>query len=99
MSSNELIINTTEKGSRIALLEDKKLVEYHQDNASDQFQVGDIYLGRVRKVVAGLNAAFVNIGYYKDAFLHYTDLGPHFSSIKNFTKQTRQHKKSFHCRR
>ena len=93
MSSNELIINTTEKGSRIALLEDKKLVEYHQDNASDQFQVGDIYLGRVRKVVAGLNAAFVNIGYYKDAFLHYTDLGPHFSSIKNFTKQTRQHKK------
>ena len=68
MSSNELIISTTQAGSRIALLEDKQLVEFHQDKPSDKFQVGDIYLGRVRKVAAGLNAAFVDIGYYKDAF-------------------------------
>ncbi|MGD1960889.1 MAG: ribonuclease E/G [Fulvivirga sp.] len=85
--SNELVINSTQNGSRIALLKNKSLVEFHQEEDSTQFIVGDIYLGTVRKVVQGLNAAFIDIGYEKDAFLHYLDLGPKFSSLQAFTKQ------------
>lgn len=85
--SNELIINSTQKGSRIALLKNKKLVEYHQDEDGNRFNVGDVYLGTVKKVVPGLNAAFIDIGYEKDAFLHYLDLGPQLQSLLKFTKQ------------
>ncbi|GAA0892176.1 Rne/Rng family ribonuclease [Fulvivirga kasyanovii] len=85
--SNELIINSTQNGCRIALLKDKSLVEFHHDEDGNQFTVGDIYLGTVRKVVQGLNAAFIDIGYEKDAFLHYLDLGPKFSSLQDFTKR------------
>jgi len=84
--SNELIINSTQNGSRIALLKNKQLVEFHQENDDAQFNVGDIYLGNVRKVVPGLNAAFIDIGYEKDAFLHYLDLGPQVQSLNKFTK-------------
>ena len=84
--SNELIINSTPSGSRIALLEDKNLVEIHYDNEEEQFNVGDIYLGTVRKVMQGLNAAFVDVGYDKDAFLHYHDLGPKINSLLKYTK-------------
>lgn len=85
--SNELIINSTQNGCRIALLKDKSLVEFHHDEDGTQFSVGDIYLGTVKKVVQGLNAAFIDIGYEKDAFLHYLDLGPKFSSLHEFTKR------------
>ncbi|MCG8389264.1 MAG: Rne/Rng family ribonuclease [Cytophagales bacterium] len=85
--SSELIINSTQNGCRIALLKDKSLVEYHNEEEGNQFTVGDIYLGTVRKVVQGLNAAFIDIGYEKDAFLHYLDLGPKFSSLQAFSKQ------------
>jgi ribonuclease G len=84
--SNELIINSTPSGSRIALLEDKSLVEIHYDNEEEKFNVGDIYLGTVRKVMQGLNAAFVDVGYEKDAFLHYHDLGPKVNSLLKYTK-------------
>ncbi len=84
--SNELFISTTQKGDRIALLQDKRLVEYHFDETEHQFQVGDIYLGTVKKVVSGLNAAFIDIGYEKDAFLHYHDLSPNINSLNSFTK-------------
>ncbi len=84
--SVELIINSTQKGSRIALLKNKKLVEYHQDEDGNKFNVGDLYLGTVKKVVPGLNAAFIDIGYEKDAFLHYLDLGPQLQSLLKFTK-------------
>lgn len=84
--SNELIINSTRTGCRIALLKDKRLVEYHEDNGGDSFNVGDIYLGTVKKVVAGLNAAFIDLGYEKDAFLHYHDLGPQVQSLNKYTK-------------
>lgn len=86
--SNELIINSTQKGCRIALLKNKKLVEYHQDEDGNKFNVGDVYLGTVKKVVPGLNAAFIDIGYEKDAFLHYLDLGPQLQSLLKFTKNT-----------
>jgi ribonuclease G len=67
-------------------LKDKDLVEFHFEEESNQFKVGDIFLGTVKKVVPGLNAAFIDIGYEKDAFLHYLDLGPQVSSLNKFTK-------------
>jgi ribonuclease G len=90
--SNELIISATQNGSRIALLKDKQLVEFHEEQEGSKFVVGDIYLGTVKKVVQGLNAAFIDIGYEKDAFLHYLDLGPQFASLQKFTKLVRAKK-------
>ena len=81
-----MIISSTPKGDRIALLHDKRLIEYHLEETETQFSVGDIYLGTVRKLVSGLNAAFIDIGYEKDAFLHYLDLGPNYNSLQQFTK-------------
>ncbi len=85
--SNELVINSTEKGERIALLQNKRLLEYHVEEPNQNFTVGDIYLGTVKKLVTGLNAAFVDVGYEKDAFLHYLDLGPKINSLNQFTKE------------
>jgi len=82
----ELIIRSTAKGNEIALLENKKLVEIHLDKDENSFKVGDVFLGRVRRVMPGMNAAFVDIGYEKDAFLHYTDLGPGFKTYLQFFK-------------
>ena len=90
--SSELIINSTQNENRIALLKEKKLIEFHRDHEGSQFKVGDIFLGTVKKVVQGLNASFIDIGHEKDAFLHYLDLGPQFSSLGKYTKvmQTRK---------
>jgi len=86
--STELVINSrTADQVAVALLKDGKLSELHYDN-SDEFAVGDIYLGKIKKVVPGLNAAFVDVGYEKDAFLHYHDLGPQIRSLNKFTKRT-----------
>lgn len=82
----ELIIRSTANGNEIALLENKKLVELHLEKEENAFKVGDVFLGRVRKVMPGMNAAFVDIGYEKDAFLHYTDLGPGFRTYQQFFK-------------
>ncbi len=84
--SNELIINSTQEGERIALLQDKRLIEYHFDRNDTNYSVGDIFLGTVKKVMPGLNAAFVDIGYEKDAFLHYGDLGEQFPSLMKWVK-------------
>jgi len=81
----ELIINAEKKKVDVAILEDKKLVEYHQQDSDSKIVVGDIYLGRVKKLVPGLNAAFLDIGFSKDAFLHYSDLGPKLPAVKKFT--------------
>jgi ribonuclease G len=86
--SSELLINSSPDGTRIALLKDKRLVECHfEDDSSGNFTVGDIYLGTVKKVVPGLNAAFIDLGYEKDAFLHYLDLGPQLKSQMKYIKQ------------
>lgn len=86
--STELVINSsTANEVAVALLRDGKLTELHYDNA-EEFAVGDIYLGKIKKVVPGLNAAFVDVGYEKDAFLHYHDLGPQIRSLNKFTKRT-----------
>ncbi len=84
--TKELIINAREEGVEIALLEDKKLVELHYEQGKDGFSVGDFYLGKVKKLMPGLNAAFVDVGFEKDAFLHYTDLSPFFGSLLRFTQ-------------
>ena len=68
------------------MLEDKKLVELHHEQADASFSVGDLYLGKVKKLVPGMNAAFVEVGFEKDGFLHYTDLSPYARSILKFTQ-------------
>jgi len=83
--NKELIINAAPTGVEIALLEDKKLVELHHEKTDASFAVGDLYLGKVKKLIPGLNAAFVDVGFEKDAFLHYTDLSPFARSILKFT--------------
>lgn len=85
----ELIINATGKAVDIAILEDRRLVELHQENLGNDFNVGDIFLGSIKKTMPGLNAAFVEIGHPKDAFLHYTDCGPKLSSITKYTRGVR----------
>jgi len=79
--NKELIINVTPADISIVLLEDKQLVELHTEKSKTGFSVGDIYLGRVRKIMPGLNAAFVKVGHEKDAFIHYLDLGPQFVTL------------------
>lgn len=90
--SNELAISSTAEGERIVLLQDKRIVEYHVEQKDNNFTVGDIYLGLVKKVAPGLSAAFVDVGYEKDAFLHYHDLGPNFSSLFKFIKNVQAKK-------
>lgn len=92
--SLELVVDVRQNGIWLALLRDGKLIELHQEQGSNDFTVGDIYLGKVRKVVPSLNAAFVDVGYDKDAFLHYLDLGPQFNSLNKFTKETLNGKQS-----
>ena len=84
--NKELIINVSPSGVEIALLEDKKLVELHNEKADANFAVGDLYLGKVKKLIPGLNAAFIDVGFEKDAFLHYTDLSPYARSLLKFTQ-------------
>ncbi len=82
--TKELVITAHPNEVQIAFLENKRLVEIHQEKTSEQFSVGNIFLGKVRKVMPGLNAAFVNIGCDKDAFLHYLDIGPNTLTFNNF---------------
>lgn len=84
---SELIVDVQPKEVSIALLEDGRLVSLQKESRSLAYAVGDIYLAKVKKLMPGLNAAFVNVGYEKDAFLHYLDLGPRFSSFAEFLKQ------------
>lgn len=85
----DLIISSQPNKVDIALLKDKKLVELHAESGNSAFQVGDLYLGRIHKVMPGLNAAFVNVGYEKDGFLHYLDLGPKCKTLMKFIDLTR----------
>jgi len=82
----ELVIDSNSSGVEIALLEDKVLVELNKEKNNKQYSVGDVYLGKVKKLMPGLNAAFVYVGHEKDAFLHYLDLGPQVKSLNKFTK-------------
>lgn len=84
---SELIVDVQPKDVSIALLEDSRLVSLQKESRDIAYAVGDIYLAKVKKLMPGLNAAFVNVGYEKDAFLHYLDLGSQFLSYSAFIKQ------------
>lgn len=86
--SFELVVDARPQGIWLALLREGKLIELHEEKGNNDFMVGDIYLGKVRKVVPSLNASFVDVGYEKDAFLHYLDLGPQYNSLNKFVRQT-----------
>lgn len=83
----ELIVNSAPAGVEIALLHNKVLIELHREQRNQEFAVGDIYLGKIRKILPHLNACFVDVGYAKDAFLHYLDLGPQFSTLNSFSRK------------
>ncbi len=85
--TKELFVDARRAEVNIALLEDKNLVELHKEKSNNNFSVGDVYLGRVKKVMPSLNAAFINVGHEKDAFLHYLDLGPQVRSLVKYSKQ------------
>ena len=84
--SSDLIIDVTPSEIVIALQENKKLVELTREKSGAKFAVGDIYLGKVKKIMPSLNAAFIDVGYEKDAFLHYLDMGPQFSTLNKFLR-------------
>ncbi len=81
MTSKDLIIDVKDSEVSLALLEDRQLIELNKEKRSIKFSVGDIYLGKVKKIMPGLNAAFINVGYERDAFLHYLDLGAQFRTL------------------
>ena len=81
----ELVIATETDGVQIALLEDKRLVELHKEKDSG-FVVGDIYFGKVKKIMQGLNAAFIDVGGDKEGFMHYLDLGPDYNSVDKYMR-------------
>lgn len=92
---SELIVDVHPNEVSIAILEDKKLVELQKEGTDASYSVGNVYAGKVKKLMPGLNAAFVDIGYKKDAFLHYLDLGQQFKSIDKFYKLALADKKRF----
>ena len=94
--TSEVIIDVQPKDISIALLEDKSLVEYQNERREASFAVGNIYVGKVRKLMPGLNACFVDVGSEKDAFLHYLDLGLQFSSYEKYLKQVASDRKKLY---
>lgn len=90
---SELIVDVQQKEISIALLEDSRLVSLQKEARNMSYAVGDLYLAKVRKLMPGLNAAFVDVGYDKDAFLHYLDLGTHYSTYAAYFKEAFKDKK------
>lgn len=92
----ELIVSSSEDMVKIAILEDGRLMEFHQEQVNQKYNVGDVYLAKIKKLAPGMNAAFVSIGSEKDAFLHYHDLGPNVESLLTYIKQARSGKVKTH---
>ena len=90
---SELVVDVNREDISIALLEDSRLVSLQKESRNIAYAVGDLYLAKVKKIMPGLNAAFVDVGYEKDAFLHYLDLGPQFSSYAAFLDEVAKDKK------
>ena len=85
--TSELVINVQPQEVSIAITEDKLLMEFHKEEQNVSFSVGNIYLGRVKKIMPGLNACFVDVGHEREAFIHYQDLGNQFLSLEKYVKQ------------
>ena len=94
--TSEVVIDVRAKEISIALLEDKKLVEYQNEPRSASFSVGNIYIAKVKKLMPGLNACFVDVGFERDAFLHYLDLGGQFNSYAKYLKQVQSDRKKLY---
>ena len=94
--TSEVVIDVRAKEISIALLEDKKLVEYQNEPRSASFSVGNIYIAKVKKLMPGLNACFVDVGFARDAFLHYLDLGSQFNSYAKYLKQVQSDRKKLY---
>ncbi|HAT61987.1 MAG TPA: ribonuclease E/G [Prevotella sp.] len=94
--TSELVIDAQQKEISIALLEDKQLVEYQNELRQASFSVGNIYVAKVKKLMPGLNACFVDVGYERDAFLHYLDLGSQFNSYQKYVKQVESDRKKLY---
>lgn len=94
--TSELFVDVHSQAVSIAITEEKQLVEFQKEEQTETFSVGNIYHGRVKKIMPGLNACFVDVGSEKEAFLHYTDLGAQFYSLQKYLKQiTSDRKKNF----
>lgn len=91
--TSEIVIDVRSQDISIALLEDKSLVEYQNEKRAASFNVGNIYIAKVKKVMPGLNACFVELGYEREAFLHYLDLGSQFTSLDKYLKQVESDRK------
>lgn len=94
--TSEVYVNVQPKNIAIALTEDKRLVEYQEEGQSASFCVGNVYLAKVRKLMPGLNACFVNVGHERDAFLHYLDLGTHFNTQQKYLKRVLNDRKNLY---
>ncbi len=90
---SELVVDVQQEDVSIALLEDSRLVSLQKESRNIAYAVGDLYLAKVKKIMPGLNAAFLDVGYEKDAFLHYLDLGPQFSTYSKFIEEAMADKK------
>lgn len=91
--TSELIIDSQPHEVTIALLEDKRLVEFQKESLDTHYSVGNIFAARVKKLMPGLNACFVDVGHEREAFLHYQDLGTQFLSLEKFVKQVSSDRK------
>ncbi len=94
--TSELVVDVQPKEISIALMEDKALVEFQKEGRTASYSVGNIYFGRIKKLMPGLNACFVDVGSGKDAFLHYLDLGPQFRSYQKYLKQVTSDRKKLY---
>ena len=94
--TSEVIIDVQPKDIEIALLEDKQLVEYQKEQRTATYSVGNIYVAKVKKLMPGLNACFVNVGAERVAFLHYLDLGAQFNSYEKYLKQVTSDRKKLY---
>ena len=90
---SELVVDVRQKEISIALLEDNRLVSLQKESRNQAYAVGDLYLAKVKKIMPGLNAAFIDVGFEKDAFLHYLDLGPQFNTYKAFLEEAKADKR------
>ena len=90
---SELVVDVQQQEISIALLEDSRLVSLQKESRNIAYAVGDLYLAKVKKIMPGLNAAFVDVGYEKDAFLHYLDLGPQFATYQAYIEEALKDKK------
>ena len=89
ISSKDLIVDVSSSEVQIALMQNHRLIELNKESSQGHsFSVGDVFLGRVKKILPALNAAFVDIGDKKEAFVHYLDLGLYFSSFDTFVKKS-----------